>query len=173
MVFFFHCLSMVPFLCCGLFGFENFHYMLKQILNHKLRIVFTIPVVLLLVLIRVYEDNLFYDPFLNYFKTNFYNLPIPEIDDIKLFLGLGFRYFLNSTLSLVIIYILFRDIVAIKFSILLYSIFFVILIIAFFFVIYFFSETSKMPLFYIRRFLIQPIFLLLFLPAFYFQKQNK
>jgi exosortase F-associated protein len=30
-----------------------------------------------------------------------------------------------------------------------------------------------MILFYIRRFLIQPIFLLLFLPAFYYQKQNR
>ncbi len=143
-----------------------------QILSHKLRILLTIPFVLLLVLIRVYEYNLFYDPFLDYFKTDYYNLPLPEIDGIKLFLGLISRYFLNTILSLVIIFVLFKDITAIKFSILLYAFFFVILIFALFSVIYFVDEPNKMALFYIRRFLIQPIFLLLFLPAFYFQFQT-
>ena len=143
-----------------------------QILNHKFRIILTIPLVLLLVLIRAYEDILFYDPFLMYFKTDYNNLPMPELDGVKLFFGLFSRYFLNTTLSLAIIYILFKDIVAIKFSILLYVAFFVILIIALYSVIYCFDETNKMALFYIRRFLIQPIFLLLFLPAFYFQLQT-
>jgi exosortase F-associated protein len=124
------------------------------------------------VLIRGFEDKLFYDPFLMYFKTDYNNLPLPELDGIKLFFGLFSRYFLNTILSLVIIYILFRDIVAIKFSILLYAAFFVILIIALYSVIYCFDETNKMTLFYIRRFLIQPIFLLLFLPAFYYQLQT-
>ncbi len=144
----------------------------QQILNHKLRIAFTIPILLLLVLIRAYEDSLFYDPFLDYFKTDYFNLPLPEIDGLKLFFGLAFRYFLNTVLSLGIIYILFKDISAIKFSIILYSVFFVMLIIALYVVIYSFGEINKMVLFYIRRFLIQPIFLLLFLPAFYYQFQS-
>jgi exosortase F-associated protein len=124
------------------------------------------------VLIRGFEDRLFYDPFLMYFKTDYNNLPLPEFDVIKLFFGLFHRYFLNTMLSLAIIYILFKDIVAIKFCILLYAVFFVILIIALYSVIFCFDETNKMALFYVRRFLIQPIFLLLFLPAFYFQLQS-
>ena len=36
-----------------------------------------------------------------------------------------------------------------------------------------FGETNKMNLFYIRRFIIQPIFLILFIPAFYYQKKIK
>jgi exosortase F-associated protein len=144
----------------------------QQILNHKLRIVFTIPVVLLLILIRGYEDILFYDPFLNYYKTDFYNLPLPKLDALGLFFGLVFRYFLNTILSLGIIFILFRDIQAVKFSSFLYAIFFVVLIITLYFTLYFFDEPNKMTLFYIRRFLIQPIFLLLFLPAFYYQFQT-
>lgn len=147
--------------------------MLKKLFNHKIRIVLAILFTLLLVFIRAYEDNLFYDPFLNYFKLNYPNLPLPEINNIQLFFGLFFRYFLNSIISLAIIYILFKDIVAVKFAGLLYLIFFIMLVITFFFVLSFFGETNKMALFYIRRFLIQPIFLLLFLPAFYFQKQNK
>jgi exosortase F-associated protein len=89
-----------------------------------------------------------------------------------LFFGLVLRYFLNSSLSLAIIYVLFKDIEAVKFASILYLIFFTLLILALFLVLYFFGETNKMTLFYIRRFLIQPIFLLLFLPAFYYQKQN-
>lgn len=146
--------------------------MLQKLLNHKVRISLAMLLVLLLVLIRAYEDVLFYDPFLNYFKADYYNLPSPEIDNIQLFFGLFLRYFLNTVISLGIIYVLFKDIEAVKFASILYLAFFIILVVAFFFVFSFFGETNKMTLFYIRRFLIQPIFLLLFLPAFYYQKQN-
>lgn len=146
--------------------------MLQKLLNHKVRILLATILVLLLVLIRAYEDSLFYDPFLNYFKTDYYNLPLPEMDTIPLFFGLFLRYFLNTIISLGIIYVLFKDLGAVKFASILYLAFFIMLIVAFYFVFSFFGETNKMTLFYIRRFLIQPIFLLLFLPAFYYQKQN-
>jgi exosortase F-associated protein len=146
--------------------------MLQKLLNHKVRIVLAMLFILLLVLVRAYEDSLFYDPFLNYFKADYYNLPLPEIENVFLFFGLLFRYFLNTVISLAIIYVLFKDIEAVKFASILYLSFFVILVVAFFFMLSFFGEANKMALFYIRRFLIQPIFLLLFLPAFYYQKQN-
>lgn len=147
--------------------------MLQKLLNHKVRITLAMLLVLFLVLVRAYEDNLFYDPFLNYFKSDYHNLPLPEIENISLFFGLLFRYFLNTVLSLAIIYVLFKDIEAVKFASILYLVFFIILVVAFFLVFSFFGEDNKMALFYIRRFLIQPIFLLLFLPAFYYQKQKK
>jgi exosortase F-associated protein len=146
--------------------------MLQKLLNHKVRIVLAMLLILLLVLVRAYEDSLFYDPFLNYFKADYYNLPLPEIENVSLFFGLLFRYFLNTALSLAIIYVLFKDIEAVKFASILYLVFFILLVVAYFFVLSFYGETNKMTLFYIRRFLIQPIFLLLFLPAFYYQKQN-
>lgn len=169
---FFRCLFMEWFFCCGLFGSINFQNMLQKLLNHKIRILLAMMLVVLLALIRAYEDVLFYDPFLNFFKTDYHNLPLPEVSTISLFFGLLFRYFLNTVLSLAIIYVLFKDVEAIKFASILYLVFFVILLVVFFFVLSFFGESNKMALFYIRRFLIQPIFLLLFLPAFYFQKQN-
>ena len=147
--------------------------MLQKLLNHKVRILLAMLLVLFLVLIRAFEDVLFYDPFLMYFKADYYNLPLPEIENISLFFGLLFRYFLNTVLSLSIIYVLFKDLEAIKFASILYLVFFIVLVVALFLVLSFFGETNKMALFYIRRFLIQPIFLLLFLPAFYYQKQNK
>jgi exosortase F-associated protein len=146
--------------------------MLQKIINHKLRIVLATLLVVMLALVRAYEDVLFYDPFLNYFKTDYHNLPLPKVSTVSLFFGLLFRYFLNTVLSLAMIYVLFKDIEAVKFASILYVVFFVILVMAFFVVLSFFGEANKMALFYIRRFLIQPIFLLLFLPAFYYQKQN-
>jgi exosortase F-associated protein len=146
--------------------------MLKKIFNHKVRIALAMLFVVALVLIRAYEDSLFYDPFLNYFKSDYYNLPIPEINNFKLFTGLLFRFFINTSISLAIIYVLFKDIDAIKFAAFLYLIFFIVLAAAFFFILLKSGETNKMGLFYIRRFLIQPLFLLLFLPAFYYQKQK-
>jgi exosortase F-associated protein len=147
--------------------------MLKKLFNHKVRIALALLFIFLLVLIRAYEDSLFNDPFLNYFKSDYYILPLPETDNLQLFFGLFFRYFLNSTLSLAIIYVLFKDIEAVKFASILYFMFFIILVIAFFFILFYNGETNKMGLFYTRRFLIQPIFLLLFLPAFYYQKQKR
>ena len=147
--------------------------MLQKIFSHKVRIALAMLFVILLALVRAYEDSLFYDPLLNYFKSDYYNFPLPEIDNLKLCIGLFFRYFLNTLFSLAIILVLFKDLQAVKFASILYLIFFVILVIAFFITLSFYGEENKMLLFYIRRFLIQPIFLLLFLPAFYYQKQNK
>lgn len=144
--------------------------MLKKLLRHKAQIAIVAFVVLLLALIRAYEDTLFYDPFLDYFKSDFSSMPIPEMNSGLLFANLLFRYSLNTILSLVVIYVIFKNLDLTKFAGILYVIFFILLIVGFFSVLYF-SPDSKMLLFYIRRFLIQPLFLLLFVPAFYFQER--
>lgn len=145
--------------------------MLQQLLKNKKKVAQVSFLILLLVLIRAFENTLFYDPFLNYFKSEYANLPFPEISVVKLFLSLGFRFYLNSVISLFLLYVIFNDGKMVKFSILLYMILGSILMISFFFVLNFFGEESKMTLFYIRRFIIQPIFVLLFIPAFYYQKR--
>jgi exosortase F-associated protein len=40
-------------------------------------------------------------------------------------------------------------------------------------VVHFLDKENNFVLFYIRRFLIQPLFLLLFIPAFFYQKRIK
>jgi exosortase F-associated protein len=147
--------------------------MLQKILNNKVRLTQFVFLVALLVLVRAFEDQLFYDPFLDYFKDDFNNLPLPNFNSFQLFLGLLFRYTLNTVISLGIIYVLFKDIAMVKFAFVLYYFFFMILIFSFFYIIYYIKEHNNLFLFYIRRFLIQPIFVLLFVPAFYYQKQNK
>lgn len=147
--------------------------MLNFFSKYKYKIFFTTVFVLLLAVIRAYEDQLFYDPFLDYFKSNYQNLPLPEYDNFQLFLGLFIRYFLNSMVSLAIIYTIFKDLEITKFASIIYFIFFAILIFFFFVQLSYFGQTNKMMLFYIRRFLIQPLLLLLFIPALYYQKQVK
>ena len=147
--------------------------MLKKMLQNKFRIIVGLVLILLLILIRAFENQLFYDPFLSYFKSEYTNVAFPKINTIKLFLSLGFRYYLNSMISLGILYLLFNEFKLVKFSTFLYVLFGSILMISFFFVLLKLGESSKMTLFYIRRFIIQPIFLMLFIPAFYYQKKIK
>jgi len=146
--------------------------MLQKILNNKIHIIQLLFLILLLVLVRAFENQLFYDPFLNFFKQDFTAVPVPNINAFRLFLGLLFRYVLNSSVSLAIIYVLFAEIKMIKFAFVLYCFFFLFLIVLLFFIIYFTNENHIWLLFYVRRFLIQPIFLMLFIAGFYYQKQK-
>lgn len=146
--------------------------MLKKMLSNKLKVVQFLFLVALLMLVRGFENQLFYDPFLEFFKKDFTKSKLPTFNSIQLFLGLLFRYTLNAAISLGIIYVLFKDVVMIKFAVILYYLFFMILIVVFFYIVYFVNEYSTWFLFYVRRFLIQPIFVLLFVPGFYYQKLN-
>lgn len=143
---------------------------MQKLFKYKKEIFFSIVLVFLLALIRAFED-FFYDPFLNYFKSHYSNLPFPEYDSIKLFFSLLLRFALNTIVSLAIIQVLFKDFSLTKFASVLYLIFFILLIIAFFCILNFSSEANNLLLFYVRRFLIQPLFVLLFVPAFYYQNQ--
>lgn len=140
-------------------------------MKYGVEILTAIFVVLCFGLIRTFESELFYDPFLEYFELDFKNLPFPKVDVFKLFFGLFLRYFLNTILSLILIYALFRDREILKFSTFLYLFFFVILFVLFFAILNYFPDANWL-LFYVRRFIIQPIFVLLFIPAFYYQQLN-
>jgi exosortase F-associated protein len=146
--------------------------MLQKLLNNKVKVLLVIIFVLLLACVRAFEDALFYDPFSEYFKSDYLNLAFPEFDAWQLLFGMAFRYFLNSILSLAIIYVLFSDLALTKFAAFLYVAFFVILIIGLLALLQFSDNSNNFMLFYVRRFLIQPVLLLLFVPAFYYQKQQ-
>ena len=125
-------------------------------------------IILLFALIRLFESEWFYDPFINYFKGEFIQKLYPEINVLHLSLHLTLRYFLNALLTLAMIYVLFRSKSMLKMTAFLLILFYCVLFIAFFILLFFFDESHAMILFYIRRFIIQPLFLLLFVPAFYY-----
>jgi exosortase F-associated protein len=146
--------------------------MIKEIRRNKQKTLWVILLVLLLACVRLFEKQLFYDPFLDFFKGEFQNALLPKYESLPLFLGIAFRYFLNTVISLVVIYVVFKDVQLTKFASVLYLLFFIILIAVFFGILNFSETPDYMLLFYVRRFLIQPLFLVLFLPAFYYQKKN-
>ncbi|TGD56952.1 exosortase F system-associated membrane protein [Flavobacterium humi] len=146
--------------------------MLQKLLNNKILIAQLFFLIGLLAMVRAFEHQLFYDPFLDYFKGES-TLPYPQTDSLRLYLSLFLRYCLNTVISLVILYVVFKDVALVRFSAVLYGIFFVVLLVGFYGCLNYCDESCRMVLFYIRRFLIQPLFILLFLPGFYFQVQSQ
>lgn len=143
--------------------------MIKWLFKNKTKSVLILLAVLLLIAVRIFEIQLFYDPFLLFFKMDYQNKELPIYDIWHLFLGITLRYFLNAVLSLCVIYLLFAKKSMLQLSAVLYLFLFVILSISFFGILKFQDQPDYFLLFYIRRFLIQPLFLVLFIPAFYYQ----
>jgi exosortase F-associated protein len=143
---------------------------MRKFLRYTNEIIILIMLVFLLALVRLFEED-FYDPFMDYFKSDYLKMPFPDYDSFKLFLSLFFRYALNSLISIVIIQVLFKDFGLVKFASFLYLVFFLILILVFFSILNFSDQENNFLLFYVRRFLIQPLFLLLFVPAFFYQNK--
>ena len=123
-----------------------------------------------LILVRKYEDNLFYDPFLAFFKGDFLNKEFPEYDLARISIHIIFRYLLNSILTLGIIGLLFWSWKYVKFTALVLLGFLLILLPLYLFMIESEFSIGENLGFYIRRFLIQPMVLLILIPAFYYQK---
>jgi exosortase F-associated protein len=141
--------------------------------NKLIRIFLGSLCVLGLVLTRGFEDDLFYDPLKYFFKG--YNYPsqiLPDMNHWLLFLNYFLRFLMNTILSLGLIFLFFLDKNILKFSALLYGIAFAILTVLFFGLMKT-DLVGHQTLFYIRRFIIHPIFVLLFIPGFFYQKSFK
>ncbi|MBL0014312.1 MAG: exosortase F system-associated protein [Flavobacterium sp.] len=145
--------------------------MLEKIKFNRNKVVAIAILVFCLVSIRALEDWLFYDPFSRYFKNDYLSSAFPKFDALSLFLSMGLRFGLNSVFSLAIIWCLFKDWGLTKFATVLYAFFFVLLISAFFVLVLFSDQNNNFMVFYVRRFLIQPILLLLFIPAIFIKRK--
>ena len=124
----------------------------------------------LLVLIRVFENQLFYDPYLLFFKNDYLYMDFPRREVLKLTFFTSLRYILNSIISIGIIYVFFKDKSIVKFSALVYVIAYIILVLIFLYFVINPKQEDYYLFFNFRRFLIQPVLLLLLLPAFYYYK---
>ncbi|HEX9825299.1 MAG TPA: exosortase F system-associated protein [Flavobacteriaceae bacterium] len=127
----------------------------------------------LLVLIRVFENQLFYDPYLLFFKNDYLYMDFPRREILKLTFFTSLRYILNSIISLGIIFLFFKDKSIVKFSAFVYAIAYIILILIFLYFVINPRQEDYYLFFNFRRFLIQPILLLLLLPAFYYYKLKR
>ncbi len=140
-------------------------------MKNILKILLIIALATLLVLIRAFEASLFYDPLLDFFKMDYKSLPLPEMDTFALQTGIALRFLMNTIISLAILWLVFFDKEVIKLSFIIYGLLFVVFFMVFSVIIFSSEETGgHFVLFYVRRFLIQPLFLLILIPAFWFQK---
>ncbi|WP_175620198.1 exosortase F system-associated membrane protein [Chryseobacterium schmidteae] len=124
-----------------------------------------------LVGVRMLEGQIFYDPFLNYFHEGNKNISFPEFEWGKLIISHIFRFALNLFFSCVIIHFLFKNKEWTVQGAVLISIIFAIT-----FPIYLYCISDRFDIgylfsFYMRRFVIQPLILLLIVPLFYYRKQ--
>ena len=138
-------------------------------MSKTLKIVLFVLLALGLVLVRMFEDFLFYDPLASFFKTDHTTEALPEFETAKLLLHTAFRFLINTVVSLAVLWVAFRNGEVVKLSLLLYAIAFILLIGMFWYFLCASEAGNHMALFYVRRFLIQPLFLLVLLPAFYFK----
>jgi len=123
-----------------------------------------------LIAVRVFEDRLFYDPFLDYFHEANKNQHFPDFVWGKLMAGHLFRFFLNLFFSCLIIHFWFNNKRwTIQGALLM------VIVFAITFPIYLYCISDRFELgylfsFYMRRFVIQPLILLLIIPLFYYRR---
>lgn len=133
-----------------------------------LKIVILGLLVLLLLLIRAFGDNVLYDPFTSYFKNDYLYNNIPKYDTLFMFFNLFIRYLVNALVSLVMIYVAFGKKTYVRFSVRFYIIAFIVLSLVYYLLLRAGMHNGYLFTFYIRRFIIHPVFILILLPAFYY-----
>ena len=140
-------------------------------MNKPVRIISLIILFGLLFLVRAFESDLFYDPLIVYFQNDYLYKPIPELNDWHLVVDMLFRYSVNTLISLGIIYMIFLNKKYVKFSGFLYMSAFMMMIVVFSFLLRTNFESGYLFPFYIRRFIVHPLFLIILLPAFYYHRK--
>jgi len=139
-------------------------------MSKSTRYILLVLSIVALAMIRFFEDQLFYDPYLNFFKNDYLYIDSPRRETFKLTLFTTLRYVINTAISIGIIYLVFRDKSIVKFSTIIYGISLVILLAIFLYFVINPRQEDYYLFFNIRRFLIQPLILLILLPAFYYYK---
>lgn len=139
-------------------------------MGNKTKYIWLFVLFVLLVLIRVFENELFYDPYLTFFKNDYLYIDNPRREVFKLVVFTALRYALNTVISLAILYVVFKDKSIVKFSVLIYAVSFMVLMTIYLYFVVNPRQEDYYLFFNMRRFLIQPIILLVLLPAFYYYK---
>ena len=140
-------------------------------MNKLATLFFVFVAIIVLIAVRFFEEKLFYDPLIHFFKTEYTQEMLPQFETRKLLLNVAFRYLINMVLSVVVLWLIFKKAEILKLSVLLYITFFVVLTAIYFYLLSTYQTGNYLTLFYVRRFLIQPLLLLILVPAFYFQKK--
>lgn len=135
------------------------------------KIIWVILFIAGLVAVRVFERDLFYDPFLDFFKEDANKAKFPSFDWSYLILNYLFRFGLNLFFSLLIIHSLFNRIDWTFQSFVIISVGFLVFFGIYLLFIYTEFGVGRMISFYARRMVIQPIMVLLLVPLLFYRKK--
>lgn len=125
-----------------------------------------------LIYIRYAESNLFYDPFLDYFHQVGQTPTFPTFNWEQLIISHFLRFGLNLIFSSIIIHFIFNKIKWTLYGGILMSLVFGVTLLIYLYCLYTQFEVGFQFSFYIRRFVIQPLILLLIIPTFYYLKKK-
>jgi exosortase F-associated protein len=142
-------------------------------MKKALKYILLVLLISLLFLIRAFESDLFYDPLINYFQNDYLYSSMPAVNNWELVVHLLLRYTLNSVITLGIIFVVFNKKRFVKFAGFFLMLAFILLITVFVFLLRDEFKHGYLLPFYIRRFLIHPLFLFILFPTFYYMKINK
>lgn len=134
-----------------------------------LKIFIILCLVALLALIRLYEYQFFYDPFMYFFEQAFQRGETLSFST-GMFFNVFLRFLLNTMISLAILWVAFRSWGIIKFASLIYAAFFIVLFPIFIYLMNHVDPEDYLAAFYVRRFLAHPLLILILLPAFYYYR---
>ncbi|MGA9211684.1 exosortase F system-associated membrane protein [Kaistella sp.] len=121
--------------------------------------------------VRMMENQLFYDPFQAFFHLANKHAPFPDFNWFLLVLNYLFRFLMNLLLSAAVVYLIFKNKQWTLQAIILMLIVFVITFPIYLYCIHAKFEIGYLFSFYMRRFVIQPLILLLIIPLFYYRKR--
>ncbi|WP_233701803.1 exosortase F system-associated membrane protein [Kaistella solincola] len=122
-----------------------------------------------LIAVRMFEDQLFYDPFQAFFHIANEHAAFPAFEWTPLIFGYIFRFFLNLALSTAIVHLIFNSKRWTLQAAVLITVVFLITFPIYLYCIYTQFEVGYLFSFYMRRFVIQPLILLLIIPLFYYR----
>ena len=123
-----------------------------------------------LVVLRPFGEAVLYDPLEIYFKNDYLKLPLPEMNLLLLGFSVSFKYLLNSLVSIQIIRYALMNEEYTEFAMKIYIWIYALLITFFLVLIIWEPSNSTLLLFYVRRFLMHPLLILILIPAFYYQE---
>ncbi len=135
--------------------------------NKTATYLFAAMVILLLVSVRLFENEWFPEKLTGYFATGKYlEEPLPVLS-FRDYFNIFLRFAVNSVLSVVLLHLLFNDRKLTLWAIRFLAVAGILVFVAFWLTTHWFRPADYRVVFYLRRVLIQPIGLFILLPVFY------
>ncbi len=133
--------------------------------------IITFVLLVLLVAVRYFDKQLFNDGLIDFFKHDYLSKALPKVSIWHIVFIDSLRYWINALLSVFLLKLYFNQANLNRFLWIVYTFVFVLSILILFFLLKTYQPGAYLPLFYVRRFLIQPLLLFLLFPALYYQGQ--